>query len=160
MNIRGFKENDLIVFANKLLQDMRSSFKVETIEQNAGSQSITFVGPKGKMIGEVSDFGFGDIGFKSLEIDTGEHKLKFNVDDRPALSARILPSLEDFKSYLSETNSAAKVESTIFSIQALGDIQLTDEAQVIKGGKAYSIKEFEVDRPRPAHDLSSVSYGS
>lgn len=159
MHYRGVQEADLVLFVNKVLQNMKSSFSVDSISKVFDNDLIEFSGKRGKITASISDFGMADIGFKSLVIDTGEKTLEFKSEDRPAMAARILPSIEGFKQHIAESKGVEYTDKVLNAIQTYGIVKLVDKPLVLLDGKGISLSDFEVKRDRVQTSQLQVGYG-
>lgn len=158
MTVHSFQKADMLVFVNKLLQDMKSTFRVETVNEFAlGDKTISFEGNQGKLVAQISDFGLGDIGFKSIDVTIGAKELHYLAEKQPAMSARILPREEDYKAYSTELKGAKAAGMNVQMIQAVCDVKLGEVAQVVKDGVVMPLKDFEVLRPRPNPGVAATT---
>jgi hypothetical protein len=150
MNTHSFRNEELISFVNKVLQDLRVTRRATDVLPYApGHESIQFSGKDIQFSAKLSDFGMGDIGISALTVRTGDYSKTF--DDHPALSARLLPRKEDFLSYQTGLVGQAVADAKVASIAAISgnssEFQMADEPKVIKDGKTMSLAQFMVLRP-------------
>ncbi|MEG0869217.1 MAG: hypothetical protein RSG77_19490 [Hafnia sp.] len=157
MTVHSFQKTDIMTFVNKILQDMRSSFRVEAVEDfKVGDSEIKFAGNEGKLTAKISDFFLGDIGFSAFEVEVGNKKLNYLAEKQPPMSARILPSEADHLTYYTALKGPEAARKSLSMINAVCKTKLESFAQVIKDGEVMSLAKFETLRHRPTRSNTAA----
>jgi hypothetical protein len=161
MKTNSFRNEELIAYVNKILEGLKVVPRaVEVLPYALGATSIQFKGADLNFSAQISDFGMGDIGVEALTVRSDQRSVTFDDHDKhPALSARILPRLSDFVAYQTELHGADAAKSKAESIAALvtaDGVQMGEDPQVLKDGKAMTLSQFVVYRPVAVKERESI----
>ncbi|MFK4132366.1 hypothetical protein ACI2KR_08770 [Pseudomonas luteola] len=154
MKALPFTEATLVTYVNKVLEELRVTHRMTSLEDKSNSDALYLTNGKASIRATVSDFGMGDIGLANLTISVGEHHKTFVG---PALSARILPTREDFVAFQAQKSGPASAQVLLDKIDSLSTLKMGNDVRVLRDGKDYSFSEYVTMRPRKGQEYSDLS---